>query len=251
VKGNEFSLYYQPQYNHLGEIVGAEALLRWKHPQRGMVSPANFIPVAEESGLILALGNWVMDEIGRQMRLWLDEGLREKLPRLALNISARQFHQPDFVEQMNAMLEKYQLDAAMLELELTEGLLLQDVEEAIAKMVSLKDRGFHISIDDFGTGYSSLTYLKRLPVDTLKIDQSFVRDICNDADDAVIVDTIIAMTRHLRLKVIAEGVEDESTRQFLEERGCNIYQGFLFSRPLPSYDFCAMFSGGQRYTSMV
>lgn len=230
-----FELYYQPQV-HQDKVVGCEALLRWNHPERGMVSPAEFIPLAEACGLIVALGNWVLHSACEQLAAWA------KVPHLAqlsiaINVSPRQFHQHDFVQQVLAALESSGAKPHQLELELTESLLLQDVEDTIEKMLELKRHGVAFALDDFGTGYSSLAYLKRLPLDQLKIDQSFVRDVLTDANDAAIARTIVALGTSLGLRVIAEGVETQEQRQFLQVHGCHTWQGYLFSRPLPAAQF--------------
>ncbi|MDP2785065.1 MAG: EAL domain-containing protein [Sulfurimicrobium sp.] len=232
LENREFFLHYQPQVDGHGHMFGAEALLRWQHPRRGPVSPAEFIPLAEETGLILPIGDWVLNTACTQLVAW---GTRPEMAHLtlAVNVSARQFRHADFVEQVLAVLHHTGADPRKLKLELTESLLLDDVEDIIAKMTALKAHGVGFSLDDFGTGYSSLSYLKRLPLDQLKIDQSFVRDVLTDPDDAAIARTIVALAQSLRLDVIAEGVETEEQRDFLERNGCHAYQGYLFSRPLP------------------
>lgn len=229
---DQFLLYYQPQVDGEGRLTGAEALVRWQHPQRGLVSPAEFIPAAEESGLILPLGHWVLETACTQLVAW---GARTEMAHLnlAVNISARQFHHPDFVDQALAVLDRTGADPQKLKLELTESLLLDDVEDIIAKMTALKARGVGFSLDDFGTGYSSLSYLKRLPLNQLKIDRSFVRDVLTDPNGAAIARTIVALGQSLGLAVIAEGVETEEQRDFLASHGCLAYQGYLFGRPLP------------------
>jgi len=233
---NAFFLHYQPQVDVHGCMTGAEALVRWQHPQRGLVSPAEFIPLAEETGLILPIGHWVLNTACSQLVAW---GTRPEMSHLtlAVNVSARQFHHVDFVEQVLAVLDHTGANPQKLKLELTESLLLDDVEDIIAKMSELKAHGVGFSLDDFGTGYSSLSYLKRLPLDQLKIDQSFVRDVLTDPDDAAIARTIVALAQSLRLDVIAEGVETEEQRDFLQSNGCHAYQGYLFSRPLPLEEF--------------
>jgi diguanylate cyclase (GGDEF)-like protein len=228
----QFSLYYQPQIMGEDRLTGAEALLRWQHPQRGMVSPADFIPLAEETGLILPLGHWVLQTACRQLAAWADHSATAGLS-IAVNVSARQLHQSDFVEQVLAALQEAGANPGLLKLELTESLLVSNIESTIVKMAALKSRGVGFSLDDFGTGYSSLTYLKRLPLDQLKIDQGFVRDILIDPNDAAIAKMVIALATSLGLGVIAEGVELQGQRDFLARQGCHAYQGYLFSRPLP------------------
>jgi diguanylate cyclase (GGDEF)-like protein/PAS domain S-box-containing protein len=232
----QFVLHYQPQVDHASSVTGAEALIRWQHPQRGMVSPAEFIPLAEETGLILPLGLWVLETACAQLSAWGKSPEAAHLT-LAVNVSAHQFRQTDFVDQVLQVCERNALGAGKLKLELTESLLLDDVEDIIAKMTALKARGVCFSLDDFGTGYSSLSYLKRLPLDQLKIDQSFVRDVLTDPDDAAIARTIVALAHSLGMAVIAEGVETEEQLLFLTSHGCHAYQGYLFSRPLPLADF--------------
>ena len=232
-----FELFFQPQV-HVDKVTGCEALLRWRHPERGLVPPGLFIPLAEDSGQILALGNWVLRAACAQLATWA------KVPHLAylsiaINVSPRQFHQPDFVQQVLDAVTQTGADPRYLELELTESLLLQDVEDTIDKMLQLKRHGIAFSLDDFGTGYSSLAYLKRLPLDQLKIDQGFVRDVLTDANDAAIARTVVALGTSLGLRVIAEGVETAAQRDFLQSHGCNNWQGYFFSRPLPAAEFAA------------
>jgi diguanylate cyclase (GGDEF)-like protein/PAS domain S-box-containing protein len=233
LQDRQFLLHYQPQVDGGGRLTGVEALVRWQHPQRGLIPPAEFIPLAEESGLILALGHWVLETACRQLRHW---AAQPELARLtvAVNVSARQFHHPDFVEQVLAILDQAGADPARLKLELTESLLLTDVEKVISRMAALKLRGVGFALDDFGTGYSSLSYLKRLPLDQLKIDRSFVRDVLSDANDAAIAKTIITLGQSLGLAVIAEGVETEGQRSFLAGHGCDAFQGYLFGPPVPA-----------------
>ena len=233
---NEFMLHYQPQVDlRTGEIVGMEALVRWLHPVRGLVSPAVFIPVAEASGLIVSLGEWVLRTACAQNKAWQLAGLPPI--SVAVNLSARQFRQPDLVERVTEILRETELDSTYLELELTESLVMQDVEKTIGTLGRLKAMGIKLSIDDFGTGYSSLSYLKRFPIDTLKIDQSFVRDITTDPDDAAIAKSIISMAHDMQLRVIAEGVETEAQKSFLSLRRCDEMQGYFFSKPLPAVEF--------------
>jgi len=236
---NEFSLHYQPQVDaRENRIVGAEALLRWQHPQLGAQSPANFIKILEDSGLILEVGAWVLDEACRSFGQLLREGLID--PRtfsLCVNISPRQFLQNDFVERVRHSLLRHHLPCSILKLEVTEGIVIQNLEDTIAKMQQLMALGVSFAMDDFGTGYSSLTHLKRLPVDTLKIDQSFVRDAINAPNDTEIIRAIVAMARSLKIRVVAEGVEQLAQLQFLQSIGCHLYQGYLHSRPVPMAQF--------------
>ena len=229
---DEFLLHFQPQVNLAGQCVGVEALVRWAHPQRGMVSPADFIPLAEETGLILALGRWVLHNACKQLASWQDDPELRELT-MAVNVSSRQFRHATFVDDVARVLAITGAPSGLLKLELTESLLVEDMETTIATMTALGGYGVGFALDDFGTGYSSLSYLKRMPLDQLKIDQSFVRDLLTDPNDAAIVDTIIALSRSLGLEVIAEGVETPAQRDLLARAGCRLYQGYLFSRPLP------------------
>ena len=235
----QFCVFYQTQVDGGNRIVGAEALLRWQHPTRGWVSPAEFIPKAEITGLILPLGQWMLEAACTQLALWSAHPLTAELT-LAVNVSARQFHDDGFVEQVLEALRRTGAKAHLLKLELTESLLVAKVEDLIGKMHALKARGIQFSLDDFGTGYSSLSYLKRLPLDQLKIDQSFVRDILIDPDDAAIAKLVISLADSLGLAVIAEGVETQAQRDALAGIGCHNYQGYLFSRPLPAAEFDAL-----------
>jgi diguanylate cyclase (GGDEF)-like protein/PAS domain S-box-containing protein len=232
LKQAQFVLHYQPQLNASGHVTGVESLVRWQHPQRGLVPPGEFIPLAEETGLILPLGNWVLESACRQLAQWAPDPKRADLC-VAVNVSAGQMHQADFVEQVQAVLARTGANPKRLKLELTESLLLKDIEDTIVKMKRLKAQGIGFSLDDFGTGYSSLSYLKRLPLEQLKIDQSFVRDVLTDPNDAAIARTVVALAQSLGLSVIAEGVETQAQCDFLAQQGCNAYQGYLFSRPLP------------------
>ena len=232
----QFALYYQPQINREGRTVGAEVLLRWPHPTRGMVSPADFIPLAEETGLILPLGNWVLETACTQLALWARNPQTEHLT-LAVNVSARQFRQPDFVAYVMDLVSYTGVNPKRLKLELTESLLVNDVEETKLKMTTLKACGVGFSLDDFGTGYSSLSYLKALPLDQLKIDQSFVRDLMTDPNDAAIALAVITLGHALGLTVIAEGVETQAQRDHLHRQGCDAYQGYLLGRPMPLPEF--------------
>ena len=232
----QFLLLYQPQVDSQGRVTGAEALVRWQHPVQGMVPPSEFIPLAEESGLILPLGQWVMETALRQQARWQHDPLFAHLS-LAINVSARQFLQDDFVAQVLALVQQTGANPAQIKLELTESLLLANVDSVIATMRALKAHGLGFSLDDFGTGYSSLSYLKRLPLDQIKIDQGFVRDVLLDASDAAIARSIIALAGSLGLSVIAEGVETTAHHQFLLAHGCQAFQGYLFGRPLTLEDF--------------
>jgi len=232
----QFHLYYQIQVDNLRTPRGAESLIRWIHPQRGMISPAQFIPLAEETGLILPIGLWVLETACAQIKTWQNAALTRDLI-LSVNVSARQFRQANFVAQVQEVIQRYGINPDGLKLELTESLLLENVEDTITTMSALRDLGVRFSLDDFGTGYSSLQYLKRLPLDQLKIDQSFVRDITFDVSDRAIVRTIIAMAHSLNLDVIAEGVETEEQRQLLLDIGCAHFQGYLFGRPIPIEQF--------------
>jgi diguanylate cyclase (GGDEF)-like protein/PAS domain S-box-containing protein len=235
IEEKQLVLHYQAQVAG-GRTMGAEALVRWQHPERGMVSPAEFIPLAEETGLILRLGRWVLETACRQLALWADVPEMEHL-MIAVNVSARQFHQIDFVDQVLAVLKDTGANPRRLKMELTESLLVSNVEEVIDKMMMLKAEGVSFSLDDFGTGYSSLSYLKRLPLDQLKIDRSFVHDVLVDPNDAVIAQAIVALAHSLGLGVIAEGVETEAQRDFLIKVGCPDLQGFFFCRPLSVEEF--------------
>jgi len=239
---NQFLLYYQPQVNHEGLIIGAEALVRWLDPRRGVVSPGEFIPVAEATGLILPLGQWVLETACSQLARWANHPATAHLT-VAVNVSARQFHEDNFVQHVLEAVRRTGAKATQLKLELTESMLVDNIEVVIKKMSALKASGVSFSLDDFGTGYSSLVYLKRLPLDQLKIDQGFVRDILVDPNDAAIAKMVIVLADSMGLRVIAEGVETEAQREFLADLGCPAYQGYLFSRPLPVQEFEALVRG--------
>ena len=233
---DQLYLHYQPQMSlQHGRIVGAEALLRWQHPELGVVLPAEFIPIAESSGQILQIGEWVLRTAVHQMKSWMDSGLTPMI--IAVNLSAVQFRHPNLPDLVTQILDEMQLPPQYLELELTEGVAMHDPLGAIAVMDSLHERGIRMSIDDFGTGYSSLSYLKRFKVYKLKIDQSFVRDITDDPEDKAIVSAIIGLANSLGLQTIAEGVETEGQLDFLRAQGCNEVQGYYFSQPLPAEQF--------------
>jgi diguanylate cyclase (GGDEF)-like protein/PAS domain S-box-containing protein len=232
IRESQFLLFYQPQVDGGGRMTGAEALVRWQHPQRGLVCPAEFIPLAEETGLILPLGRWVLESACAQLAAW---GTKSDTARLALavNVSAREFHHPEFASRVLEALDQTGANPKKLTLEFTESLLLQDMEDAITKMTALKDEGVVLSLDDFGTGYSSLRYVKHLPLDQLKIDRSFVRDVLTDPNDAAIARAILALGQSLDLAVTAEGIETEAQRDFLASNGCHAFQGYLFGQPVP------------------
>jgi diguanylate cyclase (GGDEF)-like protein len=227
IQDRSFELWYQTQMDESGRAVGAEALVRWRHAERGIVGPVEFIPAAEESGLILELGSWILEDACRFTR-------QTDLDHVAVNISPLQFRHPDFVAMVDETLRKTAADPKHLMIEITEGIVIQDIDDTVRKINALKDQGIRIAIDDFGTGYSSLAYLKRLPFDQLKIANEFVRDIGTDPNDAVIVETIISMARHLGLKVVAEGVETKSQLDYLVDKGCHLFQGYYFSKPVPA-----------------
>jgi EAL domain-containing protein (putative c-di-GMP-specific phosphodiesterase class I) len=232
----QFYLEYQAQVDNARGIVAAELLLRWNHPEHGTVSPGEFIPVAEETGLILPIGTWVLESACKQLSKWATDSLRREL-NLAVNVSQQQFEHDGFVDQVREILQRTGAPAERLKLELTESLLIRDIEASIRKMLSLKAMGVDFSLDDFGTGYSSLAYLTRLPLRQLKIDRSFTAQLPDNRNDTVIAQTIISMARSLSISVIAEGVETEAQRQFLEQHGCNTFQGFLFSKPVALAEF--------------
>lgn len=239
IKQNQLTLFYQPQVYHNRQITGAEVLLRWKHPARGMIPPMEFIPLAEETGLIIPIGQWVLKQACERIKAWEDNILTQNL-QLAVNVSAKQFYQPDFVSQVMQAIEQSKINPDKLKLELTESLVLDDIEDTIKKMHQLQAVGVRFSMDDFGTGHSSLAYLTQLPLDQLKIDQSFTRNICTKHNDAIIAQTIIGMGNNLGMEIIAEGVETEEQRAFLQRHGCPTFQGYLFSKPIPIQAFETM-----------
>lgn len=235
----QLELHFQPKVDiATGRIRSAEALIRWRHPTRGMVPPNVFIPVAEETGMILPIGEWVLREACRQMREWLDSGMAPV--RIAVNLSAKQFHDADLASVVRSALTDAKLEPGYIELELTESALMNNPEESAATLQSLSAMGVHISIDDFGTGYSSLSYLRRFPLDKLKIDRSFIRDLMTNADDACIVRAIISLAHSLRLRVVAEGVETSQQLEFLRELGCDQYQGYYCSPAVPADQFVTL-----------
>ena len=242
IEKNQFELYYQPQVDEYGRILGAEALLRWIKSDGEFVSPAEFIPVAEQTRLILPIGDWVVSESFKQLATWQGLGIDGSF-RLSVNISPYQFHQDDFVEKTHALLKQTGASAGLVTLEVTEGITIRDLKSTIDKMKELTKTGFKISMDDFGTGYASLTYLKQLPLSGLKVDQSFVRDLHIDKSDAEIAATIIAMAKNLNLEVVAEGVEEESQLRFLSRNGCEVFQGYYFHKPMPVKDIDELLFG--------
>lgn len=236
---NQLQLYYQVQVTSLHKPLGAEALIRWVHPERGVVPPAHFIPLAEDTGLILPIGHWVLETACAQLKVWAQDALTSNLV-LAINVSAKQFHQRDFAANIQNAVLRHAINPNLLKLELTESLLLENINDTISIMNTLKETGVQLSLDDFGTGYSSLQYLKLLPLGQLKIAQAFVRDLAVDSNDKAIVRTIVAMAQSLGLDVIAEGVETEEQRQFLLDTGCAHFQGYLFGKPVPVGQFEAL-----------
>jgi diguanylate cyclase (GGDEF)-like protein/PAS domain S-box-containing protein len=240
----EIELHYQPQVDlQSGRITGVEALARWQHEEWGAVSPAKFIPVAEDSGLIIPLGNWVLHTACRQVKLWQAKGLPPV--RVAVNVSGQQFQQTGFVDTVASALLESGLDPAWLELELTESTIMERTEENISTLQRLKSLGVQLTIDDFGTGYSSLSYLKRFPIDRIKIDRSFIMNLPGDADDAAITDAVIALAHSLRYKVVAEGVETAEQLAYLRSRQCDEFQGFLFGRPMPPTELIPLLKWGK------
>ncbi|WP_210404536.1 bifunctional diguanylate cyclase/phosphodiesterase [Chroococcidiopsis sp. TS-821] len=246
----ELLLHYQPQISlHTGRIIGVETLIRWQNPTRGLVSPAKFIPIAEETGLIVPIGEWVLRTACAQSLAWQAQGFPAL--KMAVNLSARQFKQQNLVETVTQVLNTTGLDPSYLELELTESLMVDNIQQSISIMQQLHSMGIVLSVDDFGTGYSSLNYLKRFPIHTLKIDRSFVRDLVVDSDDAAIVDAIISLAHSLNLSVIAEGVETQEQLNYLQTRGCDEVQGYYFSRPLPANFFTQLLQEGRTLTLAV
>ncbi|MFK8068340.1 MAG: EAL domain-containing protein [Gammaproteobacteria bacterium] len=235
IEEEQFVLFYQPKVDtKSGKLRGMEALIRWQHPDLGMISPADFIPVAEQTGMIIQIGQWVLEETCRFIKRMQDEGLPETI--IAINLSGVQFSQANLPEILSKTIKNYGINSELIELEITESLIMNDVEQAINTLKKLRDLGFSIAIDDFGTGYSSLSYLKKFPITTLKVDQSFVQGIEKDEDDRAIVQAVISLAHSLRLKVVAEGIEEAGQLEILKEQGCDIIQGYYFSRPLAGED---------------
>lgn len=240
----ELLLYYQPQVGiDTGKIIGVEALLRWQHPEKGMISPGDFIPLADETGLIVPIGEWVVSTACAQNRVWQDKGLSSL--EVSVNLSARQFQQEDLVQVITHGLKKTNFSPRLLKLEITESLAMQDIDFTIRTLAELKKLGINISIDDFGTGYSSLNYLRRLPIDELKIDRSFIKDITTDPDAAAVVEIIILLAKKLNLTVVAEGVETAEQFSFLKEKKCDVIQGYYISKPLPFHECEKLLQRGQ------
>jgi EAL domain-containing protein (putative c-di-GMP-specific phosphodiesterase class I) len=248
IEHDEFVIYYQPQMNARdGRLVGMEALLRWHDPRLGMISPGEFIPLAEDSGLIIPIGEWVLWSVCRQQRAWLDAGL--SVVPVSVNFSARQFQRADLAEQIDRILDQCALEPGLLGVEITETLLMENVEQAARVLHALGRRGLQVSLDDFGTGYSSLAYLKRFPLHTLKIDPSFVRGILHGADDRAICSAIVAMAHNLGLRVIAEGVETRPQQEALRALGCDVIQGFLLAVPAPAESVAGWLQGALRVSN--
>jgi EAL domain-containing protein (putative c-di-GMP-specific phosphodiesterase class I) len=242
IERQEFALHYQPKVNlNSGAITGVEALIRWRHPRHGLLGPGKFIPVAEACGAIVPIGRWVLREACRQARAWHNAGLSRL--RVGINISASELRAKDFVEGVRDILTETGMDPRFLELELTETFLLENPQSTGTVLRALKDTGAQLTLDDFGTGYSSLSHLKRFPIDALKIDQSFVRDLATDPDDASIVSAVIAIGKSLQKRVVAEGVETREQLAFLRERDCPAGQGFFFSPAVPAADLVELLGG--------
>jgi diguanylate cyclase (GGDEF)-like protein len=244
LKREEFELFYQPQFNSSKQVIALEALIRWNHPKKGLVSPAIFIPLAEENGQIIPIGEWVLESVCKQLSNWKNDAVFGKLS-ISVNISMRQFNDVHFVEKIEHILASTQAPSKKLTLEITETLFMQNLDSAILKMQALQNLGVQFAMDDFGTGYSSLSSLKKLPLDELKIDQSFVQDIDNDSSGKVIVKTILGMAKNLNLRVVAEGVETKKQKDFLEQEGCALLQGFLLGRPMPLQKITHLIKEGQ------
>jgi len=236
LKDDQFRLYYQPLVNMSMEVIGVEALIRWDHPELGVVAPAEFLDVLESSGQIVAVGSWVIETALRQMTLWMQDGLAQKDFMLCINISPRQFRDAQFARNIESQLERINVPSENVIMEVTEHNIIHNIDDAILRMQELINRGISFSLDDFGTGYSSLAHLKNLPVNHIKIDRSFVEDICNDPGDQAMVASILALSKHLGLDVVAEGVEDLDQFHLLRQYGCKIYQGYYFSKPLSAQD---------------
>jgi EAL domain-containing protein (putative c-di-GMP-specific phosphodiesterase class I) len=239
----EFELYYQPQFNHHNEIIGAEALLRWNHPEHGIESPAIYIPIAEESDLILYIGQWVLEQACRDIKKLEQRGLPQSFGAISINVSAKQLIENNFQSKIMTAIEQNNISANRLALELTESLLIENITDSIELIASLKAKGIACGIDDFGTGYSSLTYLKLIPASILKIDRSFVSSIEESDESLAIVNMIISLGKALNMAVLAEGVETQEELNCLKKLGCYQYQGYFFNKALPFEEFCQLFDG--------
>jgi len=252
LENNQFELHFQPKINlKNGRIVGAEALLRWRHPDKGMISPGDFIPVLETSGLILDVGHWILEAACQALKSWHEKGVWQEGMRLSVNISPRQFRSKSFVDEVTRVMEDTRIPSHALDMEITEGIVIQSVDETVSTMTTLAARGVSFSLDDFGTGYSSISYLKRLPVSTLKIDQSFVRDIPDDRNDRVLVETMITMGRLLDMEIVAEGVENEVQLNLLKDYGCHYFQGYYFSPAVDMDNFIQLLRDDAREASLA
>ncbi|MDO8454734.1 MAG: GGDEF domain-containing phosphodiesterase, partial [Sulfurimonas sp.] len=243
LKNGDFVVYYQPQVNgESDEITGMEALVRWKHPTMGLVPPSKFIPLAEETGMIIPLDQYVMRTAMKQMVQWHNQGLKHGV--VALNLAIKQLNQKDFIPMLKRMLEETKCKSEWIELEVTEGQIMTNPDEAIKILKQIHEMGIRLAVDDFGTGYSSLSYLKRLPIDKLKIDQSFIRDLPEDEEDAAIAKAIIALSKSLNLRVIAEGVETQEQKEFLVANGCNHIQGYFYAKPMSASEMGEVLKNG-------
>ncbi len=244
IQKKELVIYFQPQVDITGLIVGAEALIRWQHPVKGLMAPGLFLPIAEETGLIQNIDRWVLEEACLKIKHWADTDQLQQSQIISVNVSGKEIAATDFVSSVTQILEKTGVNPKHLGIELTEGSLISTGKDIVTKIMRIRELGVKFSIDDFGTGYSSLSYLQSLPLNTLKIDRSFINDIKGASHKVVLVDTIIMMAKNLGLDIIAEGVETESEISYLSERGCNIYQGFYFSKPVPEETFLQMLKSG-------
>jgi predicted signal transduction protein with EAL and GGDEF domain len=239
VRHDELELHYQPQLDRAtGKIVGAEALLRWHHPELGDLSPASLLPIADTSGLIVPIGDWVLRKACKQIRHWLNEGL--PAPRVAVNLSAHQFREQNLIKRVRQILKEFDLDVNYLELEITEDTIMTDIDKTAVTLRTLNEMGVRLAVDDFGTGYSSLSYLAKFPIQHLKIDQSFIKDMTRDPNMASIVSAMIALAHSLRLQVVAEGIESQEQYDYLDRLNCDLFQGYLISAPLPPDQFAKL-----------